>query len=157
MTTVGDEIKYFVGTVRGLYSNSDPVNDNWDIEGANTIGLAVVSSLAYRPSDNRLLIGTHGNGMFDTAVQGTLAKNNFSRTTEVFLYPNPTQDLLNFRSTTLDFSATVTYEIYNLTEKIILKGTLINQKADIRKLNSGIYFVNLSAGDTNQTFKFIKN
>ena len=50
ITTVGDEIRYFVGTARGLYSNSDPVNDNWQLEGANSIGLAVVSSLAYRPS-----------------------------------------------------------------------------------------------------------
>ena len=157
VTTVGSEIKYFVGTARGLYSNSDPVNDNWDIEGANTIGLAVVSSLAYRPSDNRLLIGTHGNGMFETTVGGTLATNDFSKTTDVFLYPNPTQDMLKFRSTTLDFSATVDYEIYNLTGKRILKGTLNNQKVDVRALTSGVYFVNLKVGNTNQTLKFIKN
>ena len=55
VTTVGDEIIYFVGTARGLYSNSDPENDDWDIEGPDTIGLAVVSSLVYRPSDNKLL------------------------------------------------------------------------------------------------------
>jgi len=157
VTTVGSEIKYFVGTARGLYSNSDPVNDNWDIEGTNTIGLAVVSSLAYRPSDNRLLIGTHGNGMFETTVGGTLATNDFSKTTDVFLYPNPTQDMLKFRSTTIDFSATVDYEIYNLTGKRILKGTLNNQKVDVRALTSGVYFVNLKVGNTNQTLKFIKN
>ena len=157
VTTVDDEIIYFVGTARGLYSNSDPVNDNWVLEGPNTIGLAVVSSLAYRPSDNKLLIGTHGNGMFDTTIQGTLATNDFRKTTDVFLYPNPTQDVLNFRSTTLDFSATVTYEIYNLTGKRILNGTLNNQKVDVRTLNSGIYFVNLSTGNTNQTLKFVKN
>ena len=157
VTTVGDEIIYFVGTARGLYSNSDPENDDWDIEGPDTIGLAVVSSLVYRPSDNTLLIGTHGNGMFETTVQGTLATNDFSKTTDVFLYPNPTQDVLNFRSTTLDFSATVTYEIYNLTGKRILNGTLNNQKVDVRTLNAGVYFVNLSVGNTTQTLKFIKN
>lgn len=157
ITTVGDEIRYFVGTARGLYSNSDPVNDNWQLEGANSIGLAVVSSLAYRPSDNKLLVGTHGNGMFDTTVQGTLSTKDFTKTTDVYLYPNPTQDVLNFRSTTLDFSATVTYEIYNMTGKRILKGTLNNQKIDVHTLNSDIYFVNLSVGTTNQTLKFIKN
>jgi hypothetical protein len=157
VTTVGNEIIYFVGTARGLYSNSDPENDDWDIEGPDTIGLAVVSSLVYRPSDNKLLIGTHGNGMFETTVQGTLATNDFSKTTDVFLYPNPTQDVLNFRSTTLDFSGTVTYEIYNLTGKRILNGTLNNQKVDVRTLNAGVYFVNLSVGNTTQTLKFIKN
>ena len=157
MTTVGNEIIYFVGTARGLYSNSDPVNDNWVLEGPNTIGLAVVSSLVYRPSDNTLLIGTHGNGMFETTVQGTLSTNDFTKTTDVYVYPNPTQDVLNFRSTTLDFSATVTYEIYNLTGKRILNGTLNNQKVDVRPLNSGVYFVNLNIGNTTQSLKFIKN
>ena len=157
ITTVNNEIRYFVGTARGLYSNSDPINDNWVIEGSNTIGLAVVSSLVYRPSDNKLLIGTHGNGMFETTVQGSLSTNDFSKTTEVNLYPNPTQEVLNFRSTTLDFSTTVGYEIYSLTGKRILKGTLNNQKIDVRTLNSGVYFVNLRVGNTNQTLKFIKN
>ena len=157
ITTVGNEIRYFVGTARGLYSNSDPVNDNWEIEGANTIGLAVVSSLVYRPSDNKLLIGTHGNGMFETTVQGTLSSDEFSKTTDVYLYPNPTQKELNFRSTTLNFSTTVSYEIYNLAGKRILNGTLKNQKIDVSKLNSGVYFVNLSVENTNQTLKFIKN
>ena len=157
ITTVGTEIIYFVGTARGLYSNSDPVNNDWDLEGANTIGLSLVSSLVYRPSDNKLLIGTHGNGMFDTTVQGTLATNEFSKSTDVYLYPNPTQDVLNFRSTTLDFSANVSYGIYNLTGKRILNGTLDNQKVDVRTLNAGVYFVNLSVGNTNQTLKFIKN
>jgi len=157
VTTVGDEIIYFVGTARGLYSNSDPVNDDWVLEGPDTIGLAVVSSLVYRPSDNKLLVGTHGNGMFDTTVQSTLATKDFSKSTDVFLYPNPTQEVLNFRSTTLDFSATVSYEIYNLTGKRMLNGTLNHQKVDVRPLNSGVYFVNLSVGNTTQTLKFIKN
>ena len=157
VTTIGDEIRYFVGTARGLYSNSDPENDNWVLEGPNTIGLAVVSSLVYRPSDNTLLIGTHGNGMFETTVQGTLATNDFSKSTDVFLYPNPTQEELNVRSTTLDFSTTVTYEIYNLVGKRILNGTLNNQKVDVRTLSAGVYFMNLNIGNTNQTLKFIKN
>ena len=157
VTTVGDEIIYFVGTARGLYSNSDPENDNWVLEGPNTIGLAVVSSLVYRPSDNVLLIGTHGNGMYETTVQGTLATNDFSKSTDVFLYPNPTQEELNVRSITLDFSSTVTYEIYNLVGKRILNGTLNNQKVDVRTLSAGVYFMNLNIGNTNQTLKFIKN
>jgi hypothetical protein len=34
-------------------------------EGAD-VYYAVVTSLAYRPSDNVLLVGTHGNGIFYT-------------------------------------------------------------------------------------------
>ena len=103
------------------------------------------------------MIGTHGNGMFETTIQGTFSTKNFTKTTDVYVYPNPTQDVLNFRSKTLDFSATVTYEIYNLTGKRILNGTLNNQKVDVRLLNSGVYFVNLNVGNTTQSLKFIKN
>lgn len=157
ITTVGTETIYFVGTARGLYSNSYPVNNNWDIEGANTIGMAVVSSLAYRPSDKKLLIGTHGNGMFETTVQGTLSTKGFFEDTSVYLYPNPTHGELNFRSSSIDFTRTVRYEIYSLTGKRILDGSLNNQKIDVRTLNSGVYFVNLSVGNTNQMLKFVKN
>jgi hypothetical protein len=157
VTTVGDEIVYFVGTARGLYSNLDPVNDDWDLEGVNTIGLAVVSSLAYRPSDNKLLIGTHGNGMFDTTVQGTLATNDFSKTTDVFLYPNPTQKELNIQSNTFDFSKNVDYNISDITGKTVKKGMAKNKKINVENLNSGVYFIDLSVAGKKQNFKFIKN
>src|SRR5690606_4332550 len=63
--------EYYVGTSVGLYStanlgsvltaNQSPV---WVREGANILNYAVVQSLAYRPADNVLLVGTHGNGMY---------------------------------------------------------------------------------------------
>jgi hypothetical protein len=65
--------EYFVGTSVGLYSvenlgtilagNGQPV---WQREGGSVLNYAVVQSLAYRPADNILLIGTHGNGMYYT-------------------------------------------------------------------------------------------
>ncbi len=56
---------YFVGTARGLYANDNPKNEDWVMQSPDQIGMAVVSSLAYRPSDTTLLIGTHGNGIFE--------------------------------------------------------------------------------------------
>jgi hypothetical protein len=40
----------------------------WSREGASVLNYAVISSLDYRPEDNTLLIGTHGNGMFYTVI-----------------------------------------------------------------------------------------
>jgi hypothetical protein len=67
--------EYYVGTAAGLFatenlgtvlqSNGSPV---WQREGATTINNAIISSLAYRPSDNVLLVGTHGNGMYYTKL-----------------------------------------------------------------------------------------
>ena len=95
--------------------------------------------------------------MFETTVEGTLSTKDFRRNIEVYLYPSPAQDVLNFRSSNIDFSKEIAFENYSLTGKSILKGTLNNKKIDVSRLNSGIYFVNLRAANTNQTLKFIKN
>lgn len=63
-------VEYYVGTTTGLYSTL-VLNGNstvWVKEGAGVIGNAVVVDLDLRPSDNRLLVSTHGNGMFVTDI-----------------------------------------------------------------------------------------
>ena len=59
--------EYYVGTSIGLYSaTSLSTGTTWQREGGNVLNYAVVQSLAYRPTDNVLLVGTHGNGMYFT-------------------------------------------------------------------------------------------
>lgn len=69
--------EYYVGTSVGLYSTQNigktlgatPAGSIiWSREGAAVLNYAVVSSLDYRPEDNTLLIGTHGNGMYYTVI-----------------------------------------------------------------------------------------
>ncbi|MEP7255601.1 MAG: T9SS type A sorting domain-containing protein [Ferruginibacter sp.] len=63
VTTTG--VQYFVGTSMGLYNSTGlPGAVAWAQEGPAEMGNAVVSSLALRPSDNKLLVGTHGYGMW---------------------------------------------------------------------------------------------
>ncbi len=66
--------EYYVGTSVGLYSATSlsGAATVWSLEGSGTIKLSVVSGLAYRPTDNGFLIGTHGNGMFLTYVTDPL-------------------------------------------------------------------------------------
>ena len=67
VTTAG--IEYFVGTSAGLFTTTGlPGSPSWTQEGATEVGNAVVSSLALRPADNRLLVGTHGYGMWATSL-----------------------------------------------------------------------------------------
>jgi hypothetical protein len=158
ITQVGDEIVYFVGTARGLFSSTDPTTKDWEMEGADNIGLALISSLAYRPSDNKLLIGTHGNGMFETTVKGTLSTSDYtSNKIEVSFYPNPTKRELNLQSTTLDLSKNLIYNISDITGKVVKEGTVENKKINVENLNSGVYLVNLNVDGKKQNFKFIKN
>ncbi|MEO6542135.1 MAG: T9SS type A sorting domain-containing protein [Ferruginibacter sp.] len=62
------QTKYFVGTSRGLYSTLNPLTTDWVIEGPAVLNFSVISNLAYRPADFVLLVGTHGNGMYQTTL-----------------------------------------------------------------------------------------
>jgi len=87
VTTIG--IEYFVGTSVGLYTSTGlPGAVAWTQEGATEIGNAVVSNMVLRPTDNKLLVGTHGYGMWTanlpipivpvtlTEFKGTLQNKN---------------------------------------------------------------------------------
>lgn len=60
------EVQYYVGTSVGLYRSGTgfPGTPGWAQEAASTLGNAVVTSLALRPADGNLLVGTHGYGMW---------------------------------------------------------------------------------------------
>lgn len=64
------EVQYYVGTSVGLYRSGTgfPSTPGWTQEGPSDIGNAVVSSLALRPVDGKLLAGTHGYGMWSTSL-----------------------------------------------------------------------------------------
>jgi len=63
------QVYYFVGTSVGLYQVVGlPGVTTWTQEGAGAMGNAVVSSLSFRPADGNLLVGTHGYGMWKTAL-----------------------------------------------------------------------------------------
>lgn len=153
---VGSETIFFVGTARGLYSTNDPLNNDWELEAQNDIGFAVVSGLVYRASDKKLLIGTHGNGMFDTTVEGTLSNSEFSIVNKFTVFPNPAISELNLQSANFNFSGALQYEISDITGKVINRGTIDNKRVDVRNLNSGIYFLGLNIEGSKQTIKFIK-
>jgi|TARA_R110002124_G_C8962918_1_gene514223 hypothetical protein len=154
---VDSEIIYFVGTARGLYSSSDPTAKDWTIEGGSNIGLAVVSSLVYRPSDKKLLIGTHGNGMFETTVQKTLSTNSYNeKDLGITLFPNPTVDKISIKSSFLQGNSLVFFEIYDLKGSLIKRGKLLNQQINVNDLKTGVYFLNVKSENKKQTLKFIK-
>lgn len=65
--------EYYVGTSAGLFSvenlgttllaNGTP---NWQREAPSLLNFSVINSIAYRPGDNVMAIGTHGNGLYYT-------------------------------------------------------------------------------------------
>lgn len=56
------------GTSTGLYSTTtlNGASTSWSQEGSSTIGHSVVEMIDYRAVDGRLVVGTHGNGIFSS-------------------------------------------------------------------------------------------
>lgn len=149
---------YFVGTARGLYSTEDPLSTDWEIEGSETIGLSLVSGLVYRPSDNVLLVGTHGNGMFETNLNTSLSlQNNTLDSIKMAMYPNPAQFELRFATNDFQMDDSTKFVIYDINGKQIKKGNLSNKSIDVSTLNKGIYIVNLKHNNISTSRKFVKN
>jgi len=62
----GSETIYLLATSTGVYSTKTLTGSStmWSQEGPNIIGNVVSTSLAHRSSDNTLIVGTHGRGLF---------------------------------------------------------------------------------------------
>jgi hypothetical protein len=123
----------------------------WQREGGGILGFAVVQSMAHRPSDNALVIGTHGNGMYYTFVGKTSSNSG----TEVFIQSlGPTL--------TNGINGTINYKVGNLTsvQKIIvsvfnIQGQLLfreergydNASLNFRRYASGMYIISIVSED----------
>ncbi|MCL5031513.1 MAG: T9SS type A sorting domain-containing protein [Bacteroidetes bacterium] len=61
---------YFVGTSTGVYSTTSLNGDKtvWALEGANSIGNAVVDAIDARSTDGLVVVATHGKGIFSTHI-----------------------------------------------------------------------------------------
>ncbi|HYK56200.1 MAG TPA: T9SS type A sorting domain-containing protein, partial [Flavisolibacter sp.] len=154
--------EYYVGTSVGLYSvvnlgtiltaNSSPT---WEREGDNVLNYAVVQSLSYRPTDNVLLVGTHGNGMYYTF----LGSANFTPNGDTGTV-NDSRFIVNVFPT--QSSTKTFYQVGNAAgvQTIIIQllstnGQLISKKetpyqngeVDMSRLPAGMYILNIQSSD----------
>jgi Ig-like domain CHU_C associated/Right handed beta helix region len=67
ITKIGATKTYLVGNSTGLYSTQtlSGATTVWDRVGTNEINYALAANMRLRTSDNRIVLGTHGNGMFE--------------------------------------------------------------------------------------------
>lgn len=156
VTEIAGQIVYFVGTARGLYSSEDPTTTDWTREASSDIGYALVSSLSYRPSDNHLLIGTHGNGMFETIITDVLSTkdvNDISR--EITLFPNPVEKRIHLKHP-FGHQKDSPFSIVNLSGQTIIEGKFSDNNVDVSQLSPGMYFLQIKIDNKVGTKKFVK-
>lgn len=155
ITIASGEIMYLVGTARGLYSTTDPTSVDWTREAPSLIGFAVVRSMAYRPADNKLLIGTHGNGMFEATITSTLSVNEFDISDSIKIFPNPVENNLNIKLAS-SLGNEVSFIVHNVLGQTISKGKLINSNIDVSQLKTGMYFLQINVDGKKGVKQFIK-
>jgi photosystem II stability/assembly factor-like uncharacterized protein len=86
-------------------------------------------------------------------ITSNLLKDN-NRFNGIYLYPNPTQDFINIR-TSLDLTKGMTYEIFNFQGILVDKNILSSFKIDISYLSGGVYILKLVGEKKIYTEKFI--
>ncbi|HEY0678335.1 MAG TPA: T9SS type A sorting domain-containing protein [Chitinophagaceae bacterium] len=161
--------EYYVGTSVGLYSAVDIATTlqnngqvNWVREGGDVLNYAVVSTMDYRPQDNVLLVGTHGNGLFYTNIGtpdagGQAPGDNFISS----IFPSIT------RGNSLRYTIGNTFEVQSIIIQVFSSsGQLLQTGTDAYRSNSislthlpaGTYILSIVSKDGKYKFtrKFVK-
>jgi hypothetical protein len=168
--------EYYVGTSVGLYSASDiaagllsGTAPTWQREGNNILNFAVVQSLAYRPSDNVMVVGTHGNGMYYTFLgtpnfNGDVGtgiepvNNDTSFISKV--YPTITSDRVLYQVGSIPGIKKLKIQVHNSGGQMVLsrETAYTNGDIDLSRLSKGVYFLILNTIDGRHRFvqKLIK-
>lgn len=164
--------KYFVGTSTGLYSTTtlNGTNTMWVKEASELIGDAVVRMLDYRDSDGKMVVGTHGNGVFETNISNTLqvprvfqSSTNFELTN---VFPNPFKDEVDIEFV-IPEQGNVRVDILNTAGQVVdrlLDFTQFAGKVQVAwdgtnptgiQVRDGIYFYRIEYGNTVKTGKLL--
>jgi hypothetical protein len=146
----------------GLYSTID-LNGSplWQREGDATLGFAVVQSLALRPSDNALLIGTHGNGMYYTFVGKEVSNPNPGNEVFIqFLAPALTSGTINYKIGNLTSVQKIIVRVFNMKGQLLLQQqrAYSNGSINFSPYPAGMYIVSIMSDDAQYKFtqKIIK-
>jgi chitodextrinase len=84
---------------------------------------------------------------------GKEIEENVFISTEITLYPNPANSVLNFTG----LKENSTYSIYNMLGQMIKKGKIENNMIQVETLEQGQYFIEIQSNNKITTKRFIKN
>lgn len=144
----------FVGTTVGLFTTDQPDSSNtvWVLEAG--IGNVVINHMDYRTYDGKMIVGTHGNGVYSTNLTPAFVSNSESPVAHsVSVYPTITSELLN-----VSVEKSERVEIYNLQGKLVLTKSATSDftTLDVSALNSGTYVIVVYYDQTRVVKKFVR-
>jgi hypothetical protein len=150
--------EYYVGTAAGLYATENlgttllnNQTPSWQRESVNTLNNSVISSMAYRPSDNVLLVGTHGNGLYYaylgtpnlvTGINDPIVNDkNFIK----LVYPTISSNFINYITGNKTDVKKLTLQLFDMTGKIAYwqETGYQNGTLDISRFSPGAYILSI--------------
>ncbi|MCC7029530.1 MAG: T9SS type A sorting domain-containing protein, partial [Chitinophagaceae bacterium] len=148
---------YFAGTSIGLFSTDSLVlaingvtnKTAWKQESSDQIGAAIVTDIKTRNADGYVVVGTHGNGIFDSYYFGNQPPEAVVLGNTLEIYPNPAHNELNYTFSNAE-AGNVYAEIIDMSGRRVM--TAMNSyynagtftiKLNVSSLGSGHYFFSL--------------
>ena len=163
------DVEYYVGTQIGLYSTTTiaGTSTQWTPEvSSGPLQYAIVSSLAVRWSDNTLVVGTHGNGMFYTVIGSPISISPSPTpkdTGSIFisnLYPTLLVNTLNIQTGNMPGINGMHVYIYNMLGQLVYEAQMSyqDQSIDLGMLPAAMYLLTITSNDGTHhyTRKFIR-
>jgi hypothetical protein len=157
--------EYYVGTSVGLYSvvglgttllaSGSPV---WVREGGSVLNYAVVQSLAYRPVDNEMVIGAHGNGMYytslgtpnfvpntNTGINPVTNDNHFIKN----VYPTVSSSKVYYYTGDLFSIKKINVQLFNMSGQEVYRSQAAYQDGsiDLTRYADGQYILSITSED----------
>lgn len=161
--------EYYVGTAAGLFAVENlgttltgGGTPTWQREGSSTLNFAVINSLAYRPVDNVLAVGTHGNGLYYTFL-GTpnlvTGINNPVLNDKDFItmvYPTVSDNIVQYRTGNKTDVRKISVQLYNMQGQEIYRqeSGYQNGNLNINRFAKGAYI--LSIYSDNRKYRHIQ-
>jgi photosystem II stability/assembly factor-like uncharacterized protein len=161
--------EYYVGTAAGLFAvenlgttlqaNGTPT---WQREAPSVLNFAVITSLDYRPSDNVMIVGTHGNGMYYTflgtpnLVTGINDPVLNDKTFIASVYPTFGANIVQYRIGNKFDVKNISVQLYNMQGQLIFgkKESYSDGNIDLGRFAKGAYI--LSIYSDNRKYRHIQ-
>lgn len=137
ITRIGSTLTYLVGNSTGLFSTQalNAGSTVWDRVGSTSINYALCSSMRLRVTDNKIALGTHGNGMFELQLPSAVLP----------------VELLSFEGKPQVKSNQLTWEVVH---EVQFKGYKIERSANGKDNFKEVGFVSAHNLASSQTYTF---
>ena len=164
-------VEYYIGTSVGLFS-TNKINGSstvWSRElgtsgkTSEMLNTSVVNSIASRWSDNTMVVGTHGNGMFTANLGSPISASSIvnNPTTAVFnpirnnvtfinnIYPTVTDNTINYKVGNLMGVKKIALQVTNISGGVVLRKETgyENGLLNLGNLPAGTYVLTITSSD----------